>query len=282
MVDACKLLGVDIMTLHWEFTYGDKRASRKSSRRTSRAGKIDIVAQNIKTTDFGDPVFKPYVMREINGVPVAIIGQAFPYTPIANPRWHMVPDWTFGIQDDNMQKTVDEARAKGAQVVVVLSHNGMDVDLKMASRVTRHRRHPRRPHPRRRAAAGRRQECRRPDPGHQCRLQRQVPRRARLRRQGRQGQDFRYKLLPVFANLLPADKDGRADRQGARAAQGEAGRKARRLRRPALPPRQLQRQLGPADPRRADGSEGRRHRLLARLPLGHHASCPARPSPSST
>ena len=79
-------------------------------------------------------MFKPYVMREVNGVKVAVIGQAFPYTPIANPRY-MVPDWTFGIQEDNMQKTVDAARAEGAQVVVVLSHNGMDVDLKMASRV---------------------------------------------------------------------------------------------------------------------------------------------------
>jgi sulfur-oxidizing protein SoxB len=67
-------------------------------------------------------------------VPVAIIGQAFPYTPIANPRW-MVADWTFGIQDDNLQKVVDEARAKGAQLVVLLSHNGMDVDLKLATRV---------------------------------------------------------------------------------------------------------------------------------------------------
>jgi sulfur-oxidizing protein SoxB len=74
-------------------------------------------------------------MREINGVKVAIVGQAFPYTPIANPRY-MVSEWTFGIQEENMQKTVDDARAKGAQVVVVLSHNGMDVDLKMASRVT--------------------------------------------------------------------------------------------------------------------------------------------------
>jgi sulfur-oxidizing protein SoxB len=73
-------------------------------------------------------------MREINGVPVAIIGQAFPYTPIANPRY-LVADWTFGIQDDNLQKVVDEARNKGAQVVVLLSHNGMDVDLKLATRV---------------------------------------------------------------------------------------------------------------------------------------------------
>jgi S-sulfosulfanyl-L-cysteine sulfohydrolase len=132
MVDACKLLGVDVMTGHWEFTYGMERV--KEIVEKDFAGKVDFVAQNVKTNDFGDPVFKPYTLREINGVPVAIVGQAFPYTPIANPRY-MVADWAFGIQDDNMQKVVDEARAKGAKVVVVLSHNGMDVDLKMASRV---------------------------------------------------------------------------------------------------------------------------------------------------
>ena len=132
MVDACKLLGVDVMTGHWEFTYGMERV--KEIVEKDFTGKIDFVAQNIKTTDFGDPVFKPYVLREINGVQVAIIGQAFPYTPIANPRY-MVADWSFGIQDDNLQKMVDEVRAKGAKVVVVLSHNGMDVDLKMATRV---------------------------------------------------------------------------------------------------------------------------------------------------
>jgi sulfur-oxidizing protein SoxB len=133
MVDACKLLGVDVMTGHWEFTLGMERV--KEIIEKDLEGKVDFVAQNVKTTDFGDPVFKPYVMREVNGVPCAIIGQAFPYTPIANPRY-MVADWEFGIQDDNLQKMVDEVRAKGAQVVVVLSHNGMDVDLKMASRVT--------------------------------------------------------------------------------------------------------------------------------------------------
>ena len=132
MVDACKLLGVDVMTGHWEFTYGMERV--KEIVEKDFKGKVDFVAQNVKTTDFGDPVFAPYVIRQINGVPVAIIGQAFPYTPIANPRY-MVADWSFGIQDDNLQKMVDEARGKGAQVVVVLSHNGMDVDLKMASRV---------------------------------------------------------------------------------------------------------------------------------------------------
>ena len=133
MVDACKLLGVDVMTGHWEFTLGMERV--KEIIEKDFAGKVDFVAQNVKTNDFGDPVFKPYVIREINGVPCAIIGQAFPYTPIANPRY-MVADWEFGIQDENLQKMVNEVRAKGAQVVVVLSHNGMDVDLKMATRVS--------------------------------------------------------------------------------------------------------------------------------------------------
>jgi len=132
MVEACKLLGVDVMTGHWEFTYGMERV--KEIIEKDFGSKLDFVAQNVKTADFGDPVFKPYVIREINHVPVAIIGQAFPYTPIANPRY-LVADWSFGIQDDNLQKMVDEARAKGAKVVVVLSHNGMDVDIKMAGRV---------------------------------------------------------------------------------------------------------------------------------------------------
>ena len=132
MVDAGKLLAVDVMTGHWEFTYGMERVKEIVDK--DFKGRIDFLAQNIKTSDFGDPVFKPYVLREMNGVPCAIIGQAFPYTPIANPRY-MVADWSFGIQDENMQKMVDEARAKGAQVVVLLSHNGMDVDLKMATRV---------------------------------------------------------------------------------------------------------------------------------------------------
>jgi sulfur-oxidizing protein SoxB len=132
MVDAAKLLGVDVMTGHWEFTYGMQRVTEIVEK--DFAGKIDFIAQNIKTKDFGDPVFKPYVVKAINGVQVAIVGQAFPYTPIANPRY-LVADWEFGIQDANMQKVVDEARAAGAQLVVLLSHNGMDVDLKLASRV---------------------------------------------------------------------------------------------------------------------------------------------------
>ncbi len=134
MVDACIALGVDVMAPHWEMTYGAERVQEIVNGDFKKAG-IEFVAQNVVTNDFGDQVFKPYVIKVINGVQVAIIGQAFPYTPIANPRW-MMPDWSFGIRDDSMQKFVDEARGKGAQVVVVLSHNGMDVDLKLASRVT--------------------------------------------------------------------------------------------------------------------------------------------------
>ena len=134
MVDACKLLGVDLMTGHWEFTLGAERVKQLVDGDLKAAG-IEFLAGNVRTADFGDEVFKPYVVREIAGVPVAIIGQAFPYTPIANPRY-FVPDWTFGIRDQELQNLVDEVRAKGAQAVVLLSHNGMDVDLKLASRVT--------------------------------------------------------------------------------------------------------------------------------------------------
>jgi len=133
MVDACKLLGVDVMTGHWEFTYGADRVKEIINKDFKDS--IDFVAQNVIDSEWEEAIFKPYTMKEMNGVPVAIIGQAFPYTPIANPRY-MVPDWSFGIRDDNMQKVVNQARKNGAQVVAVLSHNGMDVDLKMASRVT--------------------------------------------------------------------------------------------------------------------------------------------------
>jgi sulfur-oxidizing protein SoxB len=132
MVDACKLLGVDIMTGHWEFTLGAPRVQEIIAK--DFAGKLDFVAHNVATRDFGDAVFRPYVIREQNGVPVAIIGQAFPYTPIANPA-HLIPDWSFGILEAQLQTLIDQGRAEGAQVVVLLSHNGMDVDLKLASRV---------------------------------------------------------------------------------------------------------------------------------------------------
>ena len=132
MIAASRLLGVNIMTGHWEFTYG---AARVKDAIETELGDIEFLAQNVRTVDFDDPVFKSYSMREINGVPVAIIGQAFPYTPIANPR-HFVPDWSFGIQEERLQGVVNEVRSKGAWAVILLSHNGMDVDLKLASRVT--------------------------------------------------------------------------------------------------------------------------------------------------
>ena len=133
MIDACLELGVDVMTMHFECMYGAQRI--KEAEEGVLRGRMEVVAQNVKTNDFGDPVFKPYVIREINAIPVAIIGQAFPYSTIANPRY-FVPDWSYGIQEENLQLIIDEARKKGAQVVVLLSHNGMDVDLKLASRVS--------------------------------------------------------------------------------------------------------------------------------------------------
>jgi sulfur-oxidizing protein SoxB len=204
MIDACKLLGVDVMTGHWEFTLGAERVKEVVDK--DFAGRIAFVAQNVKTNDFGDAVFAPYTLKSLNGVPVAIIGQAFPYTPIANPRY-FVPDWTFGVQDDNLQKIIDEARGKGAQIVVLLSHNGMDVDLKLASRVggldaiLGGHTHDGVPQPTLVANRGGRTLV--TNAGSNGKFL------AVLDLDVRAGKlaDYRYRLLPVFSNLLPADRE---------------------------------------------------------------------------
>jgi len=218
MVGACNRLGVDVMTGHWEFTYLDEEVIKNVG-----AFNGDFVAQNVKVreealfdyrfADFGGfdedagLAFNPYTIKEVGGVKVAVIGQAFPYTPIANPQ-RFIPDWTFGIQDSRMQEMVDKVRAEEEpDLVVVISHNGMDVDLKMASRVTGID-----------AIFG----------GH---THDGVPSPTVVKNKGGQTlvtnagsngkflgfmqldirngkvQDFRYRLLPVFSNLLEPDKE---------------------------------------------------------------------------
>ncbi|HLW13154.1 MAG TPA: thiosulfohydrolase SoxB, partial [Casimicrobiaceae bacterium] len=204
MVDAAKLLGVDVMTGHWEFTYGAARVKEVVD--MDFAGRIDFIAQNIRTADFGDAVFPPSVIKIVNGVRVAIIGQAFPYTPIANPRY-FVPEWTFGIQEESLQKAIDDARAKGAQAVVLLSHNGMDVDLKLASRVSGldvilgGHTHDGVPQPSQIANRGGRTLV--TNAGCNGKFL------GLLELDVKNGKvaDIRYRLVPVFANLLSADRD---------------------------------------------------------------------------
>jgi sulfur-oxidizing protein SoxB len=216
MVGACNMLGVDVMTGHWEFTYLDEEVIKN-------IGKFqgDFVAQNVRVREealfdyrFADfdgfdedagLAFKPYTIKEVGGIRVAVIGQAFPYTPIANPQ-RFIPDWTFGIQDDRMQSVVNAVREnEKPDVVVVISHNGMDVDLKMASRVSGidvifgGHTHDGVPAP---SVVK--------NPGGQT----------LVTNAGSNGKflgvmdldvkagkvsDFRYRLLPVFSNLLPAD-----------------------------------------------------------------------------
>ena len=203
MVEATKQLGVDIMTAHWEFTYG---ADRVQELVAALKGRTEFVAQNVRTADFGDPVFPGYVMREQNGVPVAVIGQAFPFTPIAHPRY-LVPDWTFGIHEEGMQRLVDDVRSKGARVVVLLSHNGMDLDLKLAARVSGID-----------AILGGHTHDGMPAPSIvDYRGGRTLVTNAGcngkflgvldLEVKGSGVSGYRYRLLPVFSNLLPEDRD---------------------------------------------------------------------------
>ncbi|HSF04984.1 MAG TPA: thiosulfohydrolase SoxB [Methylomirabilota bacterium] len=204
MVEAAKLLGVAVMTGHWEFTLGAERV--KEIVEKDFKGHIAFVAQNVVTKDFEDPVFPGYALREVNGVLVAVIGQAFPYTPIANPGY-FVPEWTFGIREDNLQKTIDAARAKGAHVVVLLSHNGMDVDLKLAGRVRGldailgGHTHDGAPAPIVVANPGGRTLV--TNAGSNAKFLGVLDLDVRAGRLA----DWRYRLLPVFSNLLPADVD---------------------------------------------------------------------------
>ncbi len=138
MLQLANLLGVDVMTGHWEFTYGVKQFKKNIAQ-----FKGAFIAQNILLTEEAQfnqntdqaEVFKPYIIKQLKNARIAIIGQAFPYTPIANPRY-FIPDWQFGIQEQRLQVIIDEIKlAKKADVIVLLSHNGMDVDLKLASRI---------------------------------------------------------------------------------------------------------------------------------------------------
>jgi S-sulfosulfanyl-L-cysteine sulfohydrolase len=139
MLAVCNLLGVDVMTGHWEFTYGSTQVLDNIKQFNG-----EFVAQNVALTEEAlfassaesNSVFKPYIIKEFNNARVAIIGQAYPYTPIANPKY-LIPDWQFGIQEQRLQQIIDDIkRQKSADVIILLSHNGMDIDLKLAGRVS--------------------------------------------------------------------------------------------------------------------------------------------------
>jgi S-sulfosulfanyl-L-cysteine sulfohydrolase len=129
MVDAMALLKPDAMVGHWEFTLGADRVKEL----VAQLG-FPFLAQNVRDTEWNEPAFDAMTMIERGGVRIAVIGQALPYTPIANPRW-LIPSWSFGIRENDLQINIDKARKDGAALVVLLSHNGFDVDRKLAARL---------------------------------------------------------------------------------------------------------------------------------------------------
>ncbi|GAB6053767.1 thiosulfohydrolase SoxB [Magnetospira thiophila] len=129
MVKAMNALGVDAMTAHWEFTYGEERVKELVEMLN-----FPFLCGNVVDNDFEEPVFDSHAYFDRAGVKVAVIGQAFPYTPVANPRF-MMPKWSFGIREERVQEHVDKARDEGADLIVLASHDGFDVDRKLASRV---------------------------------------------------------------------------------------------------------------------------------------------------
>jgi sulfur-oxidizing protein SoxB len=129
MVKAMNKLGCDAMTAHWEFTYGTERVEELVENLN-----FPFLVGNVRDTEWDEPVFEAIQYFERGGVKIAVIGQAFPYTPVANPR-HFIPNWSFGIREEEVAKNVEKARSSGAELVVLVSHNGFDTDRKLASRV---------------------------------------------------------------------------------------------------------------------------------------------------
>jgi S-sulfosulfanyl-L-cysteine sulfohydrolase len=136
MVQVMNRLGVEVFTPHWEFTHGIGRVKELFGDRDSRgrfAG--DFVCHNCRELNWGEPVFKPYTLKTVGAVTVGVVGQAFPYVPVSHPR-RFVPGLSFGIQERQLQDLVNELRdLRKAGLVVVLSHNGLSTDVKMAGRV---------------------------------------------------------------------------------------------------------------------------------------------------
>jgi S-sulfosulfanyl-L-cysteine sulfohydrolase len=207
MIDCFALLKPDAMTAHWEFTYGEARVKE-----AIKSLGYPFLALNVRSKEWQEPVFEAYKIFEKGSIRVAVLGQAFPYTPIANPSW-MIPNWSFGIREDDVRANVAKARKNGAQLVVLLSHNGFDVDRKLASRV--------------------------PDidvilTGHTHDALPEVVRvgktllvasgsagkfvsRLDLDVRGMQVTDFRYRLIPMFADAIQPDPDVQAAIAAARA-----------------------------------------------------------------
>jgi sulfur-oxidizing protein SoxB len=197
MADCFKLLKPDAMTGHWEFTYGTERVKQLSD-----GLGYPFLALNIRDTEWQEPVFAPYRLFEKGGVKVAVLGQAFPYTPVANPRW-MIPTWSFGIREEDVRANVEKARREGAQLVVLLSHNGFDVDRKLAARVggidvilTGHT-HDALPEP---VKVGKTLLVASGSHG-------KFLSRLDLDVQGGAVKDFRYKLIPLFADAIAPDPE---------------------------------------------------------------------------
>lgn len=197
MIEVMNALAPDAMTGHWEFTYGAERVKE-----LVEGLPYAFLGSNIRDTEWDETVFEPYRIFERGGVKVAVIGQAFPYTPVANPRW-MMPDWSFGIREEEVQANIDAVRAEGAELVVLLSHNGFDVDRKLASRVTgldvilTGHTHDALPEP---VKVGKTLLVATGSNG-------KFLSRLDLDVQGGEVKDFRYRLIPIFSDVIAPDAE---------------------------------------------------------------------------
>ncbi len=269
MVNIMNALKVDAMTSHWEWTYGTERLKEIVD-----ALPFSFLGANIYDSEWNEPAFEPYTFFERGGAKIAVIGQAFPYMPIANPGW-MFPEYSFGIREERMQQMVDEVRSKGADLVVCLSHNGFDVDRKMVSRVkgidvilTGHT-HDAVPEP---IVIG---ETILIASGSNGKFVSRVDLDVR---DGRM-MGYRHKLIPVFSDVIAPDPEMAALVDDERAPHKEKLEEKIGTTESLLPPRQFQRNLGQPDLRCHPVRAGCGDRNVSRRALGHDTDARRRNHP---
>ena len=267
MVDCFRLLKPDAMVGHWEFTLGAERVKE-----LVEALGFPFLGLNVRDAEWNEAAFEPMTMLERGGVKIAVLGQAFPYTPIANPRW-MIPNWSFGIREEEVQANVEKARGDGAQLVVLLSHNGFDVDRKLASRVkgldvilTGHT-HDALPDV---VRVGKTLLIASGSHG-------KFVSRLDLDVNAGEVKGYRYKLIPIFSDVIGGDAEMAAKiKRIPGATRDHARRGGRTYGNPPLQARQLQRHAGRCH-LRSDAQRARRRNIaFPGLQVGHVAAAGAR------
>lgn len=120
---------IDAMTAHWEFAYGPKHFSSLLN-----ALNYPMLAINCydKTTD--KLVFDPYLIKEVNGLKIGIIGIAATIIDKTMPQ-HFAEGLYFSLGNEELPGYIAELKDQDVDLVILLSHLGFPQEVKLAQEV---------------------------------------------------------------------------------------------------------------------------------------------------